>query len=59
MTKTAGYSPETLGLIDGERLFETERLGLVNTLAEVLTVAEKKLTTSLISYLVGALNNIK
>lgn len=50
MTKTAGYSPETLGLIDGGRLFETEKLGLVNTLAEVLTVAEKKLITSLISY---------
>ena len=41
MTKTAGYSPETLGLIDGKRLFETEKLGLVDTFAEVLTVTEK------------------
>jgi len=41
VTKTAGYSPETLGLTDGKRLFETEKLGLVDTLAEVLTVTEK------------------
>lgn len=26
-----------LGLIDGKRLFETEKLGLVDTLAEVVT----------------------
>lgn len=41
MTKTAGYSPETLGLVDGERLFEIEKLGLVDMLADVLTVTEK------------------
>lgn len=41
MTKIAGYSPEMLGLIDGKRLFETEKLGLVDTPAEVLTVTEK------------------
>lgn len=41
MTKIAGYSPEMLGLIDGKRLFETEKLELVDTLAEVLTVTEK------------------
>ena len=41
MTKTAGYSPEALGLIDGDRLFETLKLGLVDTLADVLTVTEK------------------
>ena len=41
MTKTAGYSPEALGLIDGERLFEIEKLGVVDMLADVLTVTEK------------------
>ena len=41
MTKIAGYSPEMLGLIDGKRLFETEKLELVDTLAEELTVTEK------------------
>ena len=41
MTKTTGYSPEALGLIDGERLFKTEKLGRVDTLADVLTVTEK------------------
>ena len=41
MTKKAGYSPEALGLIDGERLFETLKLELVDTLADVLTVTEK------------------
>ena len=30
-----------LGLIDGKRLFETKKLELVDTLAEVLTVTEK------------------
>ena len=41
MTKTTGYSPEALGLMDGETRFETEKLGLVDTLPDVLTVTEK------------------
>ena len=44
MTKTAEYSPEALGLIDSKRLVdtlvETEKLGLGDRLAEVVSVTE-------------------
>ena len=50
MTKTAEYSPEALGLIGSERLvdtlFETEKLGLGDRLAEVLPVTETNISFS-------------